>query len=122
MKKVSFDFDSTLSLKEVQGFAKSLILKGYDVWICTSRLCPEKAPNNQWNDDLFYVATMLGIPREKIIFTNYEDKAEHLTEEFIWHLDDDWFEINEINRQKKVVGISNFGNKQWKKQCKELLQ
>jgi len=119
--KVSFDFDSTLSRTDVQEFAKTLIDDGLDVWICTSRLCPEKAPNNEWNDDLFKVANELGIPKSNVIFTNYENKAEHLTDDFIWHLDDDWIELKEINRQRKTVGVSVFGNSVWKQKCLKIL-
>ena len=121
MMKVSFDFDSTLSRTDVQEFAKTLIDDGLDVWICTSRLCPEKAPNNEWNDDLFKVANELGIPKSKVIFTNYEDKAEHLTDDFIWHLDDDWIELDKINKQRKTVGVSVFGNSVWKQECLKIL-
>lgn len=121
MMKVSFDFDNTLSRTDVQEFAKTLIDNGLDVWICTSRLCPEKAPNNEWNDDLFKVANELGIPKSKVIFTNYEDKAEHLTDDFIWHLDDDWVELNEINKQRNTVGVSVFGNSVWKQKCLKIL-
>lgn len=121
MMKVSFDFDSTLSRTDVQEFAKTLIDDGLDVWICTSRLCPEKAPNNEWNDDLFKVANELGIPKSKVIFTNYEDKAEHLTDDFIWHLDDDWIELDKINKQRKTVGVSVFGNSVWKQKCLKIL-
>lgn len=120
--KVSFDFDGTLSRIDVQEFAKTLIDDGLDVWICTSRLCPEKALNNKWNDDLFKVANELGIPKSNIIFTNYEDKAAHLTEDFIWHLDDDWIELDEINRQKKTVGVSVFENSAWKQKCLKILK
>jgi hypothetical protein len=35
--KISFDFDDTLSLPEVQKIAKSYIDKGYDVWVTTAR-------------------------------------------------------------------------------------
>ena len=119
--KVSFDFDGTLSRIYVQEFAKTLIDDGLDVWICTSRLSPEKAPNNGWNDDLFKVANELGIPKSKVIFTNHEDKAEHLTDDFIWHLDDDWIELNEINRKRKTVGVSVFGNSLWKQKCLKIL-
>ena len=41
--KVSFDFDGTLSRKDVQNFAKSLVNTGYDVWIVTSRFDDESA-------------------------------------------------------------------------------
>lgn len=35
--KISFDFDATLSRQVVQDIAKSLIQKGHDVYITTSR-------------------------------------------------------------------------------------
>ena len=35
--KVSFDFDGTLSRKDVQEYAKSLVNSGLEVWIVTSR-------------------------------------------------------------------------------------
>ena len=120
--KVSFDFDSTLDKKTVQDFAHSLILKGHDVWICTSRTSPEQSKALGWNDDLFLVSDKLGIPRSKIIFTNYEDKSDHLNgKDFVWHLDDDWIELNQINSKTDVVGISVFGNSTWKQKCKKLL-
>jgi len=120
--KVSFDFDSTLSRVSVQKLAKRLIDSGIEVWICTSRLCPEKAPNNEWNDDLFKVADELGITRDRIIFTNYELKADYLSEDFIWHLDDDWIELDAINRETKVIGISVFGNSVWENKCLKILK
>lgn len=119
--KVSFDFDGTLSRTDVQEFAKTLIKDGLDVWIFTCRLCPKKAPNNEWNDDLFKVVNELGISKSKIIFTNYEYKAKYLDDTFIWHLDDDWIELNEINRQRKTVGVSVFGNSVWKQKCLKIL-
>ena len=41
--KVSFDFDSTLSRKDVQSFAKELVDRGLEVWIVTSRFDDESA-------------------------------------------------------------------------------
>ena len=43
MKKVSFDFDGTLSRLDVQKYAKSLIEQGFEVWIVTSRLHEKNA-------------------------------------------------------------------------------
>jgi len=39
--KVSFDFDGTLSKKDVQKFAKELVEEGHEVWIVTSRFSNE---------------------------------------------------------------------------------
>lgn len=122
MKKISFDFDSTLDRQVIQDFAFSLIKKGYEVWVCTSRFDDESAPRPKWNDDLYLVTDKLGIPRERIQFMNMNDKYEFFKNSgFTWHLDDDWAELNYINTETDVKGISCFGNKNWKQQCKDLL-
>jgi len=128
MKKVSFDFDGTLSRVDVQDYAKSLIERGIEVWIVTSRLHEKNADNLQWNDDLYEVAEKLGIPKSQIHFMNYnifmDDKSYWLKEhEFIWHLDDDFTEIKSIQREcKNTKGISVFGNSTWKRKCDKLLK
>jgi hypothetical protein len=53
MKKISFDFDSTLDRKLVQDFAYSLIKRGYEVWILTSRF--EDCDNYNWKITHSYV-------------------------------------------------------------------
>lgn len=71
MVKVSFDFEGTLSIPSVQTFAKYIIENNLaEVWICTSRLSIDKAPNEQWNDDLNEVAVTLGIPKERVMQIN----------------------------------------------------
>ena len=126
MKRVSFDFDSTLSLKSVRDYAESLINKDYDLWVVTSRFPDGSDPkyklHGMWvpidNSDLFEVTDMLGIKREQIIFTSHKLKSEVMNEmrlEFLFHLDDYWVEINHINRETKTIGISCFGNSGWKK-------
>ena len=57
--KVSFDFDSTLSRKDVQKFAKELIDKGIDVHIVTSRSSFKQLDEEGYNDDLYEVADNL---------------------------------------------------------------
>ena len=123
MKKVSFDFDATLSRKDVQSYARSLIAKGFDVWICTSRLEPEKAPTKEWNDDLFLVADDLGIKRENIIFCNYETKAVLLKDKgFVFHIDDDNIELSFIRTDTDIKPIFLFGNKKWFVDCDNAIQ
>ena len=79
--KVSFDFDSTLSRKDVQEFAKELVNKGIEVWIVTSRFDDETAMQKNWhwikgqNQRLFDVAEECGIRRENIKFTCMESKS-----------------------------------------------
>jgi hypothetical protein len=48
MKKVSFDFDSTLSRDDVQEFASDLIDLGFDVWVVTSRFNDKTADEKNW--------------------------------------------------------------------------
>ena len=128
MKRVSFDFDGTLSRLDVQAYAKSLLDKGYVVWIVTSRLHEKNADNLQWNDDLYEVAEKLGIPKSQIHFMNTwihgDDKSHWLKDQdFVWHLDDDFIEINSVNREcKNTKGISVFGNSTWKQKSNKLLK
>lgn len=123
MKKVSFDFDSTLDRTSVQEFARELIESGYEIWIVTSRLTNERAGNLTWNDDLFAVAKSLNIPNDRIHFTCGEDKSKFfIDKDFIWHLDDDRYELYLINRETKTIGISVWQNNKWKGKCLKLLK
>jgi len=67
MKRVTFDFDGTLDMKIVQEYAKSLIDRGVDVWICTARFEPGYEHlwgGKEWsNADLDEVAETLGITK-----------------------------------------------------------
>ena len=126
---VSFDFDSTLNRPDITDFCKSLIKKGIIVWVVTSRASTDNQPNwiingiksKRGNDDLFYLTDKLGIPRDRIVFTNHDFKTKFLPKGCIWHLDDDWTEINDINSNSGIKGISQFGNKNWKQDCLSLL-
>jgi hypothetical protein len=123
-KIVTFDFDSTLSRQDVQDYAYSLIKKGFDVWVLTSRydeLHKHKYRHNPTNDDLYKVTDKVGIPRWKIRFTCMRDKAEYLFgTDVIWHLDDDFVELNKINKETKTIGISVIGS-EYKSKCNRLL-
>lgn len=123
MIKVSVDFDSTLTMQHVEDFVKSLLHKGIEVHITTSRfeVGKKKFISKTHNDDLFKVADKLGIPKEHIHFTNMEDKWTYL-DGFIWHLDDDWIELNLLEESEcTCYGITHIGNKRWKDDCKYLL-
>ena len=126
--KVSFDFDGTLSRKDVQEYAKSLLERGIEVWITTSRSHESNAEAMEWNDDLYLVARELGIPKSQIHFMNAwiygDDKSYWLKDQdFIWHLDDDWLELKSIQREcKQTFGISVFGTNTWKQKCDKLLK
>ncbi len=124
--KVSFDFDSTLSVPYIQRYAKYLINKGVDVWICTSRVSCDEAlkrfKSYGHNDDLFTVSSELGISKEKVIFTNHNNKIDYLRDKgFVWHLDDDVIELS-FFKNEDVVGISCYRNNTWKVECEKLLE
>ena len=101
--KMSFDFDDTLDRFDVQAFANSLVNKGHDVWIVTSRYNTEGALINGWpwiegqNEVVYKVAEDVGIKRENIVFTNYKDKIDYLAGKgFVFHLDDSADELMKI--------------------------
>lgn len=122
-KKVSFDFDNTLSYQLVQDYAKSLINKGYEVFILTARYNEMKKSfyvPNPTNEDLFLIAEKLGIKERNIIFTNMEDKYHYLKDtDIIFHLDDCWQTNKLINEKTKIKAIDLCY--QWKNKCNELL-
>lgn len=122
--KVSFDFDNTLDRESVQKYAAELISKGIDVWITTSRIADrENDWAKDWNDDLYEVANTLGIPREKIRFTDMIDKYKYFeNSDFIWHLDDDWIENRLILKHTKTMAICHVGSGNWINKCERLIE
>lgn len=126
--KVSFDFDGTLSRKDVQDFAKELIGKGIDVWIVTSRISTEPALEKGWNwiekqnDELYKVAESVGVVKDKIVFTEHIDKIVFLKDKnFVFHLDDDEHELILIMESKDSCVPLNVGHFSWKENCLEVL-
>jgi hypothetical protein len=101
--KVSFDFDSTLSEDKNQKLAKKFIDAGHEVWITTSRLSSEHGRSKGWpwiitqNETLFTIAEKVGIPTDRIKFTEGEDKWKSLYT-FDIHFDDDKLEIELIKQ------------------------
>ena len=114
--KVSFDFDSTLSRDAIQIYARDLVRKGYEVWIVTTR------HQDHDNTDLIEVAHWCGIKLTNIHFTNGKLKWGYLKDKgFLFHIDDDWMELNYIRDNTDVVQISSFGNPDWKEDCEKVL-
>lgn len=98
--KISFDFDSTLSETWVQKLAEILI-PVTEVWIVTSR-----SPGTSRNSDLYKIANRLGIPEERIVFTDGSYKWSTLNRlEMEIHFDDMEDEILEINNRSGCKGI-----------------
>ena len=117
--KVSFDFDMTLSRKEIQEFAKELVDSGYDVYIVTLR---DKNPIGYNNYDLFDIAKKCGIDKNNIIFMCMADKIEYLYgNDFLFHLDVDLDQLELITYSfDSCVPVDSF-DKNWKEKCKNVL-
>lgn len=125
MPRVSFDYDETLSTPEAQKLATILISNNIEVIVVTARSPDEEDDRRipDWNnDDLFEITDALTIPRENIVFRNHRRKYRYFQEhpDIVWHLDDSYGDVVEINLHTKVVGISvlEFG---WFSTCLELV-
>lgn len=126
MKKVSFDFDDTLSYNEVQKYARLLIEQGIDVHVVTSRYeDPNRYPFVVINghEDMFKIAEKLGIIRDNIHFTNMENKYHFFEKnpDFIWHLDNDEQELSLMKWETNTKTIGILFDYEYKKECNKLL-
>lgn len=102
--KISFDFDSTLSEPCMQELAKKYLIHGAHVFVVTSR-GTKNAMGFINNTDLYDVTDSLGIDRNNVIFTEYEDKYTFVKDMDI-HYDDDFEEIFLINQNpSKCIGF-----------------
>ncbi len=130
--KVSFDFDGVLSRHSVQRFAAELLAADVDVWIVTMRFESKEAflrhppdPDAVFvdNADLFAIAARLGIPRRKILFTNWDWKSASLLEQsFVWHLDDCPDTLRDIQTHcRGVRAISAWNTTAWRRKCLKAL-
>ena len=129
--KVSFDFDSTLSRRDVQLFAKELVAEGHEVWIVTSRQSNEDAAlADPWmkdrvirsNKKLFRVADNVGIKREHIVFCNFAVKLASIAGQgFTFHLDDDPDELVEILFSTDACKAINVEHSEWEMDCRNII-
>jgi len=95
--KVSFDFDQTLSEKPMQDLCLKFMKLGAEVYVTTSRALTILDNQKVNHDDLYEVTDRLGIARERIVFTGYEDKYKFLKDMDL-HVDDSYDEIFLINQ------------------------
>jgi hypothetical protein len=101
--KVSFDYDGTLSTEQGQQRARSHVDRGDDVYVTTSR--PKNPEHGLWNNnDVYEDAKKVGIPEEKVRFTELEDKWKYL-EDFDLHFDNDSMEVILINANTECIGV-----------------
>jgi len=124
-KRVSFDFDDTLTREDVQEYAKELISKGVEVFVVTKRydeLHKHLWADNPTNDDLWEVTNRLGIPERNVIFTNVQPKSKVLLgSNVLWHLDDTVEVLHDIHRNSETLPVY-VENDVWKKICNRLLK
>lgn len=110
---ISFDFDDTLSIAEVQKIARGLINDKYNVIITTSR------SSEKDNSDLEDVAECIGIT--DISYTNYEDKHISLKNKDVdIHIDNDRVELFLLQQYTSIVPV-DVNNKDWVLMLNELL-
>ena len=125
--KVSFDYDGTLALPHVEEFAKELVDKGYEVWVVTSRVSEDDSilhpwVKPDWNKDLWESCERIGIPENQVKFTSFADKIEFLKDkDYLFHLDDDLYELTAIMETKDSCQPLNVGHFEWKENCLEVL-
>lgn len=122
--KVSIDFDGTLDQEMVQIYAQDLVNRGTEVWICTFRY-DDKHKEMQHphldNQKLYKIADKVGIKKDHIIFTNYQNKWRFLKGKgFIWHLDDDPNMLKDIEEFTNVTGVY-MHDPTWMGKCERLL-
>lgn len=122
INKVSFDFDGTLTRIDVQRYARLLIKKGYEVHIVTSRHLEHDLFGKE-HKDLFDVANKVGVNRDNIHFLNCSDKSIFFIDnpDFIFHLDDDWFVVDDINEHCKIISVCILTGS-WSLRCDELIK
>lgn len=101
-EKVSIDFDDTLSTDKGQKLAKDLISNGVDLFVVTRR-------NQSESSDVYKISDELGIPRNKVFFTNGKLKWEKIKELGIKeHIDNNPDEIKAIEENLKDVKAIKF--------------
>jgi len=108
---ISFDFDGTLSVFEVEQIALSLKNRGYNIWITTVRY-PDDYQGSLYtgqkidNSKVYEVSNRIGIPKEQINFLSFDPKRKFFIENpnFIFHLDDNFFkEVVDMNESEECL-------------------
>lgn len=131
--KCSFDFDGTLEHKPIQEYARELMgREEIEVWITTTRFGDDEKYKRFFdtttnvdltNNDLWDIAEDLGIPKERIHFTDMKDKWPYIKEMgFLWHIDDDWVENRQILSNTSTLAISSFNSPNWKHKCERIIK
>jgi len=97
--RISFDYDGVLSTDRGRLLAQRFIKEGAAVFIVTAR------GENQ-SKSVYEVADILGIKRNRVIFTNHRDKADTVKRLKInVHYDNNAKQITKIDEQTKTRGV-----------------
>lgn len=92
MLKISFDYDGTLSTERGKNLAARTIQAGNEVYIITGRRKADGAP-------VYAAADKLGIPADRVIFTEGRDKYETVAALGInLHYDNNKEQVDKINK------------------------
>jgi len=130
MKRVSFDFDSTLDQGYVQSFAKWCMKQDCEVWVVTSRCSDKLLKKNNlplgWNNDLWWVVDHLGIDKEHVVFTTYTSKHEFFwadeNQDFLFHLDDDSDEKKMLEVHcPNIMAMNHLEDLEWEEKLTKLV-
>jgi urease accessory protein UreE len=98
-RKVSFDFDDTLSTQKGQDIALRLKREGKTLYIITRR-------QSSMSGEVFKVADKIGIPHSRVYFTNGKMKWETIKRLNIGiHYDNNQDEIDLINKNTQCRAI-----------------
>jgi hypothetical protein len=101
-RKISIDYDDTLSTQRGQRLAQDILRENNDLYVVTRRRSFEYGP-------VFRVTDMLGIPRNKVIFTNGKLKWETLRRLGITkHIDNNPDEIAAIKKNAPLIEAIQF--------------
>lgn len=132
---ISFDYDGTLDdfydgrdnphKKQVRDWAIRLIRRGYKIYIITRRYGPGfcKLGFGMEHIKVFALAQELGIPRERIIFTNREWKYRFVNSiGGFMHFDDDNEEIVLINQHTPHIIPVYLGNPGWEEKLVQKIE
>jgi hypothetical protein len=126
-QKVSFDYDGTLTRDEVKQYAIELLQRGISIDIHSRRSDDDHFPT-QHDDILHFGGSLMKYSRNQAMVEVYlcgMDKVRKINEsKAIWHLDDEAWEIDMINRKSNygTVGIHYRVGDDFRSICELFLQ
>lgn len=120
------DFDGTINpnKKKVKDFVSKLIRRGYYVYIITRRYGPENSSMGTIDEHLavWKIAEELGIPKERVIFTNRKWKYSFIESiGACMHIDDDKREGYWIERHLPRVTMVCLEDNNWNEQIVDVI-